>query len=303
MRRARSSRASMAALAVFAAVALAGCSVPGVAFPDAVKQQRYMQDLADQQFDLLSEHIGQAPEVKGAEYLHVVFGDEETHVNNAVILFGDPTSAFSQDKGSSDGNTIDVYHVGGTGVDYLLLGGDLKELAPTEWVAVPTRYVQEDDAADTLGPACSYPGISTACTIYAAVQATLDSDVGSRVNVVVSTRSDGSSQITTSASLQSVVDLGPSFGLPEDAATAFTAEELETLLPVTIFQNADGGLQKAELSGKVDGSKPLQLQTGFEVTGPATLEDLPTRPSAFDVTVIPQADEQAFWDKIQELRT
>ncbi|KAK1761889.1 hypothetical protein QBC33DRAFT_564341 [Phialemonium atrogriseum] len=100
--------------AVVADVRLAGCSVSGVAFPDVVKQQRYMPDLADYQSELLSGYIEQT------NYLHVVFGDEDTHVNNAVILFGDPTSAFGRDKGSSNGEfNLDIAVVSIGSVDGL----------------------------------------------------------------------------------------------------------------------------------------------------------------------------------------
>lgn len=286
------------------ALVLSACTTPGTAFPDAAAQQSYMQDLAEARFELLAAQIGQAPDVTGSAYVHAVSGDLESHENDAVVLFGDPTSSFSQDKGSADGDTVDVYHQAGTGFDLLLLGGELQELAPTEWVAVQTRYapVEDEDEAGSLGPACVYPGISIACDIYTAVESTRASEDGVLSSVVVSMRNDGSSQISTSASLESVLALGTLFELPDDLVSSFTEDDLGTMLPVTIFQNAEGGLVKVELSGTVDSATPLQLQAGFEVTGTSTLEDLPTPPSGFDVTVIPAADQAAFWDKIEELR-
>ncbi|MGK9146722.1 hypothetical protein KXS11_03730 [Plantibacter flavus] len=290
------------AVAGAATLALSACTTTGEAFPDAAAQQSYMQDLADARFELLAAQIGQAPDVTGSAYVHAVSGDLESHENDSVVLFGDPTSSFSQDKGSADGDTVDVYHQAGNGFDLLLLGGELQELAPTEWVAVQTRYVTPEDEEGSLGPACVFPGISIACDIYTAVEATRASDDGSLNNVVVSMRNDGSSQISTSASLESVLAVGTLFDLPEDLVASFTEDDLATMLPVTIFQNADGGLVKAELSGTVDSETPLQLQAGFEVSGTSTIEDLPTPPSGFDVTVIPAADQAAFWEKIEELR-
>ncbi|XUK63032.1 Lipoprotein [Plantibacter sp. RU18] len=286
------------------ALSLSACTTTGAAFPDPAVQRAYMQDLADSRFELLAAQIGQAPDVTGSAYVHAVSGDLESHRNDSVVLFGDPTGSFSQDKGSADGDTVDVYHQAGTSYDLLLLGGELKELAPTEWVAVQTQYTPaEDDAEDgSLGPACIYPGISIACDIYTAVESTRDSEEGALSSVVVSMRNYGSSQITTSASLDSVLALGTLFALPDDLVSSLSDEDLATLLPVTIFQNADGGLVKIELSGTVDSETPLQLQAGFEVTGTSTIEDLPTPPSGFDVTVIPAADQAAFWEQIEELR-
>jgi hypothetical protein len=261
-----------------------------------------MQDLAEARFELLSAQIGQAADVIGSAYVHAVSGDLESHENDSVVLFGDPTASFSQDKGSADGDTVDIYHQAGVDYDLLLLGGELKELAPTEWVAVQTQYVAEEDAEGSLGPACVYPGISIACDIYSAVETTRSSGDGALSSVVVSMRNDGSSQISTSASLESVLAVGTLFDLPDDLVSSFSEDDLATLLPVTIFQNAEGGLVKMELSGTVESETKLQLQAGFEVSGTSTLEDLPTAPSGFDVTVIPAADQAAFWDRIEELR-
>lgn len=284
------------------ALVLSACSTTGAAFPDAAAQHAYMQDLAESRFELLAAQIGQAPDVTGSAYVHAVAGDLESHENDSVVLFGDPTSSFSQDKGSADGDTVDVYHQAGTDFDLLLLGGELQELAPTEWVAVQTQYVADEDEDASLGPACVYPGISIACDIYTAVEATRAAGEGLAGGVVVSMRNDGSSQITTSASLESVLALGTLFDLSSDLVSSFDDDDLSTLLPVTIFQNAEGGLVKVELSGTVDSATPLQLQAGFEVSGTSTIEDLPTPPSGFDVTVIPAADQAAFWEQIEELR-
>ncbi|WP_285040488.1 hypothetical protein [Plantibacter sp. LMC-P-059a] len=285
-----------------AALALTACTTPGSAFPDAAAQQSYMQDLAEARFELLAAQIGQAPDVIGSAYVHAVSGDLESHENDSVVLFGDPTASFSQDKGSADGNTVDIYHPAGVDYDLLLLGGELKELAPTEWVAVQTQYAADEDTEGSLGPACVYPGISIACDIYTAVEATRSAKEGVPSSVVVSMRNDGSSQISTSATLESVLAVGTLFDLPDDVVSSFSEDELATQLPVTIFQNAEGGLVKMELSGTVDGDTPLQLQAGFEVSGTSTLEDVPTSPSGFDTTVIPAADQAAFWDRIEELR-
>lgn len=301
-RTARGRRLGVVGLAGIAALALSACTTPGSAFPDAAAQQSYMQDLAEARLELLSAQIGQAPDVIGSAYVHAVSGDLESHENDSVVLFGDPTASFSQDKGSADGNTVDVYHQAGVDYDLLLLGGELKELAPTEWVAVQTQYVADEDAEGSLGQACIYPGISIACDIYTAVEATRSSGDGALGGVVVSMRNDGSSQISTTASLESVLAVGTLFDLPDDLVSSFSEDDLATLLPVTIFQNAEGGLVKMELSGTVDSETTLQLQAGFEVSGTSTLEDLPTAPSGFDVTVIPAADQAAFWDRIEELR-
>lgn len=301
-RTARGRRLGVVGLAGIAALTLSACTTPGSAFPDAVAQQGYMQDLAEARLELLSAQIGQAPDVIGSAYVHAVSGYLESHENDSVVLFGDPTASFSQDKGSADGNTVDVYHQAGVDYDLLLLGGELKELAPTEWVAVQTQYVADEDAEGSLGPACIYPGISIACDIYTAVEATRSSGDGALGGVVVSMRNDGSSQISTTASLESVLAVGTLFDLPDDLVSSFSEDDLATLLPVTIFQNAEGGLVKMELSGTVDSETTLQLQAGFEVSGTSTLEDLPTAPSGFDVTVIPAADQAAFWDRIEELR-
>ncbi|MET0354521.1 MAG: hypothetical protein ABW038_11200 [Plantibacter flavus] len=298
----RRRRIGVLALAGTAALALSACTTPGSAFPDAAAQQSYMQDLAEARLELLSAQIGQAPDVIGSAYVHAVSGDLESHENDSVVLFGDPTASFSQDKGSADGDTVDIYHQAGVDYDLLLLGGELKELAPTEWVAVQTQYVADEDAEGSLGPACVYPGISIACDIYSAVETTRSSGDGALSSVVVSMRNDGSSQISTSASLESVLAVGTLFDLPDDLVSSFSEDDLATLLPVTIFQNAEGGLVKMELSGTVDSETTLQLQAGFEVSGTSTLEDLPTAPSGFDVTVIPAADQAAFWDRIEELR-
>lgn len=304
-------------LATGLVLVLAGCAsepVDGEAFPDWDVVDSRAAERFDAQLLLLDSAIeGSSPfrsdsstDVTGVSYVHATYGDKDTGSQSVVAIRGNPASVFIQQTDADEGYTIDTLHVGGESVDYLLLGDGYASLAPTPWVEVPTvyGYPGEDDLVAGLRTMCFVDGFMTVCDVRNAILATAESEQGAAMRRFVRTESDGSVLSETEVTLDAVLTSGTILNLPPEISDELSDEMLESFIPVSLWQDADGQLLKMELNGTVrgtDGAEDLVIQAGFEITGKATRKDFPAAPAPADVTVVPDAEVDAFYTEMGNL--
>ena len=296
---------------------LAGCTtepVEGDAFPDWDVVDARAAERFDTQLARLEGAIeGSSPfrsdsstDTTGVSYVHATYGDKDTASQSVVAIRGNPASIFIQQTDADAGFTIDTLHVGGESVDYLLLGEGYAPLAPTQWVQVPTVYGHpgEDDLVAGLRTMCFVDGFMTVCDVHAAILATAASEQGASMRRFVRTEDDGSVLSETEVTLAAVLESGTILNLPPEISDELSEEMLESFIPVSLWQDADGQLLKMELNGTVrgtDGAEDLVIQAGFEITGKATRKNFPAAPDPADVTVIPDGEIVAFYTEMGNL--
>lgn len=309
-------RASLGVVVVLALAA--GCAavepVEGEAFPDWEAVDTLAAQTFDAQMALLDVRISESSpfttaartDVTGVSYTHATHGDRETSAQAVVAIRGNPASIFVRQTDSKPGYTVDTLHVGGDAWDYLLLGDSLSSLAPTEWVALPTVYGTpgESDLDAGLRTMCFVTGFQTLCQIRSTIVATQESARGAQMRRSVSTEPDGVVHSETEVTLAAVVAEDALLDIPSEVSDLFTPAMLDSFIPVSIWQDADGQLLKTEMNGTVrgtDGVEDFVVQVGFEITGDAARSDFPAVPDPADVTTIDQSGRSAFYDALGDL--
>ncbi|WP_149204571.1 hypothetical protein [Actinotalea subterranea] len=237
--------------------------------------------------------------VTGVSYVHAAYGERDSGSQAVVHVLGNPASIFIQQTDADAGYTIDTLHVGGQTWDYLLLGDGYASLAPTPWVQMPTIYghPDEDPLTASLRTVCFIEGFQQMCEIHDTVVTTAESPRGQDMRASVTVEPDGVVRSETEVTLAAVIENNGLLHIPPEISSELTQAMLDSFIPVTLWQDADGMIIKVEMNGSVpgtDGADDFVVQAGFEITGTASPEDFPTPPIAWDTTVI--TDEQAIDD-------
>jgi len=304
-RASRSRRPLAAVAAVGVLLGLGACSpepVRGEAFPDWDAVDVAATERFTAQMDLLDSHIlesspfttGETTDITGVTYTHATFGEDTSAGQSVVAVSGNPASLFTQQNDPGTGRTIDMLHVGGDSWDYLLLGDGLDTDIETPWVRFPTLYGSLGILGDNA--MCYVLGFSTVCDVRDAINATEASDAGPSMRRTVTSSRDGEVLSQTEVTLQSILD-AEMLSMPESLTAMLTDTMLSTLVPVNLWQDADGALLKIEMNGVVPGEgdvPDLVLQLGFEITGTAARDDVPPAPELDDVTTLSETERDDF---------
>lgn len=281
------------ALALVLAAGLTGCStteVEGEAHADTAARQDFLASIFTERMTAASEQFSAGTDVAGLEYVSTVGGTDEFDLTREVTLMGDPATVVVRESSSREGDTIDVYHEGGSESDYLLLGSMFAELSPTLWTEVPTVIGADDD-----------PCLLPASRVFCGATAALEAEEGNEAPIYdLSTDDEGVSRISVTTSLSNVVAQAETLDLPPGLVDAESVEE-GAVATITIQSDAEGAFSAIELSAPLGGENG-RLLVGFESTGPVDEDEVPEAPSPFDVTVIDAADVDAFYEEIQRLR-
>lgn len=295
-----------AAIATLALLLSVGACSPGTvrgeAFPDWEAVDIATTARLAAQMDLLDSHIltsspfttAATTDITGVTYSHATFGEDTVAGQSVVALSGNPASLFTQQNDPGTGRTIDVLHVGGDSWDYLLLGDGLDTDITTPWVRFPTLY----GSLGILGEnaMCLVLGFSTVCDVRDAISATEESEAGASMRRSVRTTRDGSVLSQTEVTLQSILDV-ELLSMPPTLSGTLTDTMLATLVPVSLWQDAEGALLKVEMNGVVPGADDvpdLVVQLGFEITGTAARDDVPSAPDLADVTTLTDDERDDF---------
>ena len=301
----RSRRLLTTAAVVGMLLGVGACSpepVRGEAFPDWDAVDVAATERFTAQMDLLDSHIlesspfttGETTDITGVTYTHATFGEDTSAGQSVVAVSGNPASLFTQQNDPGTGRTIDMLHVGGDSWDYLLLGDGLDTDIDTPWVRFPTLYGSLGILGDNA--MCYVLGFSTVCDVRDAINATEASDAGPSMRRTVTSSRDGEVLSQTEVTLQSILD-AEMLSMPESLTAMLTDTMLSTLVPVNLWQDADGALLKIEMNGVVPGEgdvPDLVLQLGFEITGTAARDDVPPAPELDDVTTLSETERDDF---------
>lgn len=291
----RASSRSLVGCVAVAAVVLgaSGCAtreVDGEAHADTAARQTFLQSVFDERFAAASEQFTAGSDVAGLEYVSTVGGEEEFDLTRDIVLLGDPATVVVRESSSREGDTIDVYHEGGSETDFLLLGSMFSELSPTLWTEVPTVIGASDDP-------CALPAQRLFCGATAALEAEGDEAVPI---YDLTTEDDGTSRVSVTTSLANIAAQAEVLALPPGLVDVDGLDE-DAVATITIESDAEGAFAALELSAPLGGDAG-RLLVGFASTGAVDPDEVPEPPSPFDVTTIPEADVDAFYEEIQRLR-
>jgi hypothetical protein len=284
-----------------------GCGtrpVDGEAHADTAARQAFLASIFEERLAAATEQFSGGTDVAGLEFVSVIGGSEEFALTREVTLLGEPATVVVRESSSREGDTIDVYHEGGSESDFLLLGSLFQGLSPTLWTEVPTVVGASDDP-------CLLPASRIFCGATAALEAddggaddgdADNGDAGDDAAPIydLSTDDAGVSRVSVTTSLASVVSQADTLALPGGLVDAENVDE-SGVATITVQTDADGAFSAIELSAPL-GDDAGRLLIGFESTGPVDDADVPGPPSPFDVTTIDGSSVDAFYQEIQRLR-
>lgn len=287
-------RAVASALAVgailFGATGCATREVEGEAHADTAARQGFLKSVFDERFAAASEQFTAGSDVAGLEYVSTVGGADEFDLTRDVLLLGEPATVVVRESSNREGDTIDVYHEGGSDTDFLLLGSMFSELSPTLWTEVPTVIGAEDDP-------CALP----AQRVFCGATAALEAEGGTSAAIYdLTTEDDGTSRVSVTTPLANIVAQAEALALPPGLVDVEGVDD-GAVATITIESDAEGAFAALELSAPLGGDDG-RLLVGFTSTGPVDPDEVPEAPSPFDVTTIAEADVDAFYEEIQRLR-
>ncbi|PSL37194.1 hypothetical protein CLV49_0801 [Labedella gwakjiensis] len=280
-------------LSVVLAASLSGCAtrdVEGEAHADTAARQDFLGSLFEERMAAATEQFSAGTDVAGLEYVSTVGGADDFDLTREVTLLGDPATVVVRESSSREGDTIDVYHEGGSDSDFLLLGSKFAELSPTLWTEVPTVIGADDDP-------CLLPAERVFCGASAALEA---DDAETAPIYDLSTDEEGVSRISVTTSLANIAAQAETLDLPSGLLDPDGIED-GSVATITIQSDAEGAFNAIELSASL-GEDGGRLLVGFESTGAVDEDELPEPPSPFDVTTIDASDVDAFYEEIQRLR-
>ncbi|RWZ59234.1 hypothetical protein ELQ92_13305 [Labedella populi] len=291
----RPSWRSLVGCAAVASVVLGatGCAtreVDGEAHADTAARQDFLQAVFEERFAAASEQLTAGSDIAGLEFVSIVGGSEEFDLTRDVVLLGEPATVVVRESSSREGDTIDVYHEGGADTDFLLLGPMFSELSPTLWTEVPTVIGASDDP-------CALPAQRVFCGAAAAFEERNDDFVPV---YDLTTDDGGASRVSVTTSLATIAAQAEVLALPAGLVDTEDLDE-DAVATITIESDAEGAFAAIELSAPLGGDAG-RLLVGFATSGPVDPDDVPEAPSPFDVTTIPEADVDAFYEEIQRLR-
>lgn len=280
-------------VALALAAGLSGCAteeVEGEAHADTAARQDFLASIFAERMAAATEQFSAGTDVAGLEYVSTIGGTDEFELTREVTLLGDPATVVVRESSSREGDTIDLYHEGGSDSDFLLLGSMFSELSPTLWTEVPTVIGAEDDP-------CLLPATRVLCGASAALAA----EEGNDAPIYdLSTDDEGVSRISVTTSLANVVAQAEALDLPAGLVDAEGVDEA-AVATITVQTDAEGAFTAVELSAPL-GGEAGRLLVGFSSTGAVDEDEVPEAPSPFDVTTIDESDVDAFYEEIQRLR-
>jgi hypothetical protein len=255
--------------------------------------------------------------VVGSYYNLIMLNGESIRSNvGTLAMMGNPvTVAFQQPQ---VGSPSDIYHPAGSQWDYVLLGQEYRELAPTAWIGERTIFGREiDSVAERRAPYdmsfCFGSSMGLLCGVRASILNTLlVPRLAQAANPKVVDLPDGGTELRMAipfGALSTVDDFPnyPSLFPAEDMDTILTDEMTKQPLMVRVWQTAEGEPTRVEVNGRmVDGQDTITLQAGWEKIGEATESDFPVPPESWDVTYLNDEEFEVYSrerDRIrQELR-
>ncbi|RUR03246.1 hypothetical protein [Labedella endophytica] len=281
------------ALAVVVVAGVSGCAteeVDGEAHADTAARQQFLATTFEERMAAATEQFSSGSDLAGLEYVSILGGADEFDLTREVTLVGEPATVVVRESSSREGDTIDLYHEGGSDTDFLLLGSMFSELSPTLWTEVPTVIGAEDD-----------PCLLPASRIFCGATAALAAEEGNEAPIYdLSTDDAGVSRISVTTSLANLAAQAGTLALPSGLVDAETVDE-GSVATITIQSDAEGAFTALELSAPLGGESG-RLLVGFESTGAVDEDEVPAAPSPFDVTTIDASDVDAFYEEIQRLR-
>lgn len=295
----------IAAGATLAALVVVGCTEPvsGSATPSGDGIEDHQARQFDEAYEQVEASIVNIQDITATVYWHGDFDGRTSQREVDIVYYADqessddtPPAFFTQSRTEAgSGDNLDHLHPSGADRDFILLGEIYADLAPTDWVAVPTAMTEVINV-------CMITGWATICAMEEAITTTHERH-RENVHKQYEEQPDGTVELTTGASVEYILERrvfgDGGFELLDEA----DADLLDSFIPVTVVLSPDGHLLEFSINGKAEGAdQTFEVDVGFEVTGESSVEDFPPTPGAFDVTDLEDEDEvQDFWESIIEI--
>lgn len=291
-------RRGLAALSsVLVGLLVAGCaaSQSGVALPNDKDAKHYQAVRFVADLQKVITYFRDPRDIKGTVFSFASFEGKKVRGEDDIFMRGDPPAILVRTRSGVDGDNIDTYHLAGSDRDLILLGKRYRSLAPTEWVSHPTFYPRQGFYV------CLISGVQTGCKMVDAIAKTQDKKPDGLLEKYTR-HPDGRVELLTGVTLKAFLGAGVLI-MPPVLRAKVTDEMLKKFIPVRVWFNADGSLDKFEMNGVVPGGpSPLEIQIGFDITGKTTAADFPPQPSPTDVTRLDRNQTNALYDKIGKLK-
>lgn len=209
----------------------------------------------------------------------------------AIQVGNPPTRFFKNHSNRYSSDYRDYLLPAGSDVEYVLLGPEYAELAPTPWVSLP--YTGE--GLDI----CFWGGYATVCKILNAVNSSMKND---EMDKTAKSLADGSTELTIDVSLRTFLE-ERIIVLPDWLLEEISESLLDQVIDTRIVLDPEGDLKEIEMNGLLaaDGNE-VEIKQHYQVHEPPTEHEIPAVPSSDEVTELTTEEEvDAFYEGMAEI--
>lgn len=276
------------------ALMVAGCASgrAGTPIPDGDDVAEYVSAKFSSTLEQLDDDLSSNEPRQSTLRSFMRIGEKKADNTVTAIQVGSPPDRFYKNHSNRDSADFrDYFRPAGSEVEYIMLGPEYAELAPTQWVSMPYK----DEGLN----ACYWGGYLTVCRMLSAVtQAMQDTSVEKKAKSLA----DGSTELTIAVSLEVFIEqrivVIPDWAL-EQIGDALLDGEIDT----RILLDPDGELKEIEMNGLVseDGGE-VEIKQHYQVLDTPTEHDIPAVPSDDDVTELTSKKEiSEFYDAMSAI--
>jgi hypothetical protein len=293
--RPRRAAAMTALVGALLGIVLTGCArqVTGTAKVNQADADRATAETHERGMRAFTRYFADLGDERARVYNYVNYAGRKLTNEFESFKFGDPVTLLETKRRDSTDDTMAILHPPGSELDYVRLDRKHAHLAPTPWVAMPTRHPQQFQFQS-----CLILTAWVACHLNEAIEQTTR-EARDRMPRQVRALPDGGVEVVTGVTLGSMLDEGIA-SVRAELKDTVPQTMRSTMIPVTITFDSAWAFTGFDVRATVAGQpSQLDIQIGYEVAGTATKADFPQQPQPNEVTSITdKAAASAFWEEL-----
>ncbi|WP_024876297.1 hypothetical protein [Saccharomonospora piscinae] len=275
-------------------VLIAGCSAGrvGKPIPDGDEVAQYVGGKFTATLERLDDDLGNTEPRKSRLRSFMRVGELKTDTTVTAIQLGNPADRLYKNHSNRDSADYrDYFLPAGSDVEYVLLGPDYAELAPTPWVSMPDKSEGLD--------ICFWGGYLTVCKIFSAVTRSMQDN---SVDKTAKSLADGSTELTTGVSLRVFLE-ERIVVIPDWLVDEIGEPLLDKMVDTRILLSPEGELKEIEMTGLLsEGGNEVEIKQHYEVLEAPTEHEIPSVPPDDEVTALTtDAEVDEFYDGMAEI--
>nr|WP_298175954.1 hypothetical protein [Saccharomonospora sp.] len=264
----------------------------GKPIPDGDDVAEYVSTKFSSTLERLADDLDDDEPHKSTLRSFMRVGELKSDTTVTAIQVGDPPNRFFKNHSNRYSSDYrDYFLPAGSDVEYVMLGPDYADLAPTPWVSLP--YTAQD-----LG-ICFWGGYATVCKIFNAVNSSMQND---EMDKTAKSLADGSTELTIGVSLRTFLD-ERIVVLPDWLVEEIGEALLDKVIDTRLMLDPEGELKEIEMNGLLSANgNEVEIKQHYQVLETPSEHEIPAVPSSDEVTeLITEEEVDAFYEGMAEI--